>query len=62
MNITINSQIINDYKDINDSKKILLLGKASSSLRARDILSPKSKEDALSIYGESELYDAYCLL
>lgn len=62
MNITISSQIINDYQDINNKKKILIMGKASSSFKAREILHPKSKEDALSLYGESELYDAYCLL
>ena len=62
MNITISSQIVNDYQDINNKKKILIMGEASSSFKAREILHPKSKEDALSLYGESELYDAYSLL
>lgn len=63
MNINVSSNIVSyEIQNINNSKKILLAGKASSSLKAREILSPSNKEEALSLYGEADLYEAYCLL
>lgn len=63
MNISVNSgNIPQEIKNINYSKKILIIGEAASDSKARDIICPINKEEALSLYGNSELYDAYCLL
>ena len=63
MKININTSTISSRnQEVNNAKKILILGSAASSYKAREILHPKSKEEALSLYGQSELYNAYCLL
>lgn len=63
MNINVSSNNIpQEIKDLNNTKKILIIGGALSDLKAREILIPSGKEDALSLYGNSELYNAYCLL
>lgn len=63
MHINVSSgNIPQEIKDINNSKKILIIGSASSDNKAREILTPYNKEEALSLYGQSELYEAYCLL
>lgn len=63
MSININSGTIPfETQAVNSSKKILLAGKAFTNHKAREIINPINKEEALSIYGEGDLYDAYCLL
>lgn len=63
MNINVSSNTVSyEIQNINNTKKILIAGRASSSLKARDILNPLSKEEALSLYGDSDLYQAYCVL
>lgn len=63
MNINVSSSVVSyEIRKINNSKKILIAGKASSSLKAREILNPLDKEEALSLYGEGDLYKAYCML
>lgn len=63
MSITVNSQKINRNEILDKSKrKLILLGSGSSDLKAREILLPRGKEEALAFYGNSELYKAYCLL
>lgn len=63
MHINVSSGIVT-YKtqEVNGSKKILILGGASSNYKTREIIKFNSKEDALSVYGQSELYEAYSLL
>ena len=63
MHINVSSGIVT-YKtqEVNASKKILILGEASSNYKTREIIKLNSKEDALSVYGQSELYEAYSLL
>lgn len=55
---TINKTLINQ----NSKRKILLVGPGSSSNKAREIILPSSKEEVLSLYGNSDLYDSYNLL
>lgn len=63
MSITVSSQRINKNENSDNSKrKVIILGSASSDLKAREIINPRNKEEALSLYGNSELYRAYCLL
>lgn len=63
MSINVSSQNIKKFStDINKDRKVILLGEASSDYKNREILFPKNKEEALSLYGNSELYKAYCLL
>lgn len=63
MSISISSQNIKNFSsNINKERKVIILGEASSDYKNREIISPKNKEEALSIYGDSELYKAYCLL
>ena len=63
MSINVSSQNIKKFStDINKNRKVILLGEASSDYKNREILFPKNKEEALSLYGNSELYKAYCLL
>ena len=63
MNINVSSNVLSyEVRKINNAKKILIAGKASSSLKAREILNPFDKEEALSLYGEGDLYKAYCML
>lgn len=63
MSINITSQNLKNYStNINKDRKTIILGKALSDYKNREILSPNNKEEALSLYGNSELYEAYCLL
>lgn len=60
MNINISSGVISyTTQQINENKKILILGKASSSLKAREIRLINNLDDALSTYGDSDLYNAF---
>lgn len=60
MNINISSGVISyTTQRINEEKKILILGKASSSLKAREIHLINNLDDALSTYGNSDLYNAF---
>lgn len=63
MKIEVSSSFVS-YKtqEINNTKKLLIIGQGSSVYKAREILNPRNKEEALSLYGYSELYNAYCLL
>ena len=63
MNITVNSDVLsNEVSSINNSKKILIAGPALSNQKAREIVLPADKEEALNLFGNSELYKAYVLL
>lgn len=63
MSINVSSQNLKAYStDINKNRKVIILGEASSDYKNREILFPKNQEEALSLYGNSELYKAYCLL
>ncbi|MEG1494732.1 MAG: hypothetical protein RR406_00310 [Bacilli bacterium] len=55
---TINKSLFN----INSKKKILIAGPAINTYKAREIILPVNKNEVLSLYGESPIYDAYCLL
>ncbi|MGL4877984.1 hypothetical protein [Paraclostridium dentum] len=61
MSINVSSGKINK-SNTNSDIKLLIAGQASSNYKAREIISPADKEEALSLYGYSELYEAYCLL
>lgn len=63
MNINVSSgNISNEISNINSSKKILIAGPALSNYKAREIMLPADKEEALNTFGQSELYEAYALL
>lgn len=62
MNISVSNKTINKNILNNPSRKILLMGPGSTSNKAREIILPSSKEEVLSTYGYSDLYDAYVLL
>lgn len=63
MNININSSYISsEISTINSNKKILIAGPALSTNKAREIMLPANKEEALNAFGQSELYKAYELL
>lgn len=63
MNISVNSSYIsNEIANINSGKKILIAGPALSDYKAREIMLPVDKEEALNTFGRSELYKAYELL
>ena len=63
MNINVSSSpVSNEILAINSSKKILLAGPALSSHKAREIVLPADKDEALNLFGQSELYEAYVLL
>ena len=55
MHINVSSGIVT-YKtqEVNGSKKILILGEASSNYKAREIIKFNSKADDLSVYGKSQ--------
>ena len=64
MNINISSGYINyRSQEVNDIKKLLLIGPGLSSYKVREIIQPSSIDQALSLYGpSSDLYKAYSLL
>lgn len=63
MNISVNSSYISsEITNINSGKKILIAGPALSNYKAREIILPANKEEALNTFGQSELYKAYELL
>lgn len=64
MSINISSGYINyRSQEVNNLKKILLMGAGNSNYKAREIIKPSSLEEVLSLYGEnSDLYKAYTLL
>lgn len=63
MNISVSSSpVSSEILAINSSKKILLAGPALSSHKAREIVLPADKDEALNLFGQSELYEAYVLL
>ena len=63
MNINVNSSSIsNEIVNINSSKKLLIAGPALSNYKAREIVLPADKDEALNLFGQSELYEAYVLL
>ena len=63
MNISVNSGNINkELFNINNRKKILLAGPAINNYKAREIILPANKDEVFALYGNSELYKAYCLL
>lgn len=63
MNINVSSNSIpNEIVAINSSKKILIAGPALSNYKAREIVLPADKDEALNLFGQSELYEAYTLL
>lgn len=63
MNISVNSSYTSyEIASVNNSKKILIAGKADSNYKAREIINLTSKEEALSVYGNSDLYEAYSTL
>lgn len=43
----------------NEHDNIIILGKAETSKKSGEILKPKNLDEALKLYGESDLYDAY---
>lgn len=63
MNISVSSSSIsNEILNLNSSKKILIAGPALSNYKAREIVLPADKDEALNLFGQSELYNAYVLL
>lgn len=62
MELVINSGKVQNNLNTNFKKKILIAGCANTDLYSRQIFAPASKEEALSLYGQSELYESYCLL
>lgn len=63
MNISVSNATINRVFTHNSAKrKVLLIGPGSNSNKAREIILPSSQEEMLSIYGNSDLYEAYSLL
>lgn len=63
MNINVSSSpVSNEILAINSSKKILIAGPALSNHKAREIVLPADKDEALNLFGQSELYEAYVLL
>lgn len=63
MNVNVNSGKINrNLINKNSKKKILLVGPGINSNKARDIILPGSLNEVLSLYGNSDLYEAYKLL
>lgn len=63
MNINVNSANLNkELFNINSKKKILLAGPAINNHKAREIILPANKDEVFALYGNSELYKAYCLL
>lgn len=63
MNISVNSgNLSKELFDINGQKKILLAGPAINNNKAREIILPANKDEVFALYGNSELYRAYCLL
>ena len=63
MNIEVNSGSVNtEVSSINASKKLLIAGPAVSNYKARDIVLPANEQEALNLYGDSELFQAYKLL
>ena len=63
MNISVSSSpVSSEILAINSSKKILLAGPALSNHKAREIVLPADKDEALNLFGQSELYEAYVLL
>lgn len=61
MNINI-SKGTPESTSINNSKKMLIAGPAVNDFKSKEIVSPKDKQDAYNMYGDSELYHAYCIL
>lgn len=63
MNIKVSSSSLStEIQNINGSKKLLIAGPALSNHKAREIVLPADKEEALNLFGQSELYEAYVLL
>lgn len=63
MNINVSSGFVTQaVKEVNNSKKILIMGSGYSSNKAREIILPTSEDEVLSLYGNSELYDSYSIL
>lgn len=63
MNISVSSSpVSSEILAINSSKKILIAGPALSNHKAREIVLPADKDEALNLFGQSELYEAYVLL
>lgn len=63
MNINVSSSSVStEIQNINSSKKLLIAGPALSNHKAREIVLPADKEEALNLFGQSELYEAYALL
>lgn len=63
MNVNVSSGKVNrSLWNKSDKKKILLVGPGVNSNKAREIIKPSSINEVLSLYGNSDLYDAYNLL
>lgn len=63
MHINVSSDNLSkEITDLNGVKKILIAGPALSNYKAREIMLPADKEEALNLFGQSELYEAYELL
>ena len=63
MNVNVNSGKINlNSLNKNKGKKILIIGPAATTNKAREIILPSSIEEALSLYGNSKLYNAFKVL
>ena len=50
-----------NYSLNKDKKNILIIGQAKSASKNKMILNPLKEETAKSLYGDCDLYNAYCL-